>query len=167
MDVAGLSLQEVGVYLLILGFFTMVGFLFWGGLATRLLAKGIQPLTILKWGGGIFLIIQIPLVLNIKEGLVVIWACYGFFGTVGSLAYIVLARGFSAELGGRVNTALNLLVFLGAFAIQWGVGAIVNYWPNANGDGYSTLGYSVAFGFFLFLQLPGYLWVCLKDVRVP
>ncbi len=167
MDVAGLSLKEVGGYLLILGIFTMFGFLFWGGLATRLLAQGVQPLTIFKWGGGIFLIIQIPLVLNIKEGLVVIWACYGFFGTVGSLAYIVLSRGFSAELGGRVNTALNLLVFLGAFAIQWGVGAIVNYWPNSDGDGYSSLGYSIAFGFFLFLQLPGYLWVCLTEARAP
>ena len=140
----------------------MVGFLFWGALATRLLAKGIQPLSVFKWGGGIFLIIQFLLVLNIQTGLAVIWACYGFFGTVGSLAYVVLSRGFPAELGGRVNTALNLLVFLGAFAIQWGVGAIVNYWPSAYRDGYSPFGYSVAFGFFLFLQLPGYLWICLK-----
>ena len=29
-------------------------------------------------------------------------------------------------LSGRVNTALNLLVFVGAFGLQWGIGAAVD-----------------------------------------
>ena len=29
-------------------------------------------------------------------------------------------------LAGRVNTALNLAVFVGAFGLQWGIGAVVD-----------------------------------------
>jgi len=51
-----------------------------------------------------------------------------------------------------VNTALNLLTFLGAFAAQWGIGAVINLWP-ASDNGYAVPGYRAAFGMMLGLQL--------------
>ena len=61
-------------------------------------------------------------------------------------------------LTGRATTALNLLVFLTAFASQWAFGAIVNRWPLPDG-GYQAHGYSVAFGVFLALQLCAFAWM--------
>ena len=170
MDVAGLSRNEIGGPLLILGLSTMIGFLFWGALATRLLAVDIQPITVFKWGSGVFVGIQALLVVGFTQNLSLLWAGYGFFGTVGSLAYVILSRGFPQTLGGRVNTALNLLVFTAAFTIQWIFGIIVNNWPQANGLGYHPTGYGYAFLFFLLLQLPGFLWICFsrneKDLAI-
>ena len=59
---------------------------------------------------------------------------------------------------GRATTALNLLVFLTAFASQWLFGVIVNRWPLAGG-GYQPEGYAVAFGAFLALQFAGFMWM--------
>ena len=39
------------------------------------------------------------------------------------LAFTVLNEGFGHEIGGRANTALNLIMFGGSFVAQWGIGA--------------------------------------------
>ena len=65
----------------------------------------------------------------------------------------------------RVNTALNLLVFVLAFAGQWGMGAIINRWPAAGG-GYADTGYQLAFGLALVGQLLSWFWL-LAGCRRP
>ena len=42
------------------------------------------------------------------------------------LAFTVLNEGFAAEFAARANTALNLLMFGGGFAAQWGIGLVVD-----------------------------------------
>jgi len=44
----------------------------------------------------------------------------------GTLSYTQMARGYDAALAGRAITAFNLAVFLGAFAIQWGLGVVLD-----------------------------------------
>ena len=82
---------------------------------------------------------------------------FGFFGTSANLSYAVLSQTFPRELAGRVNTALNLLVFVGAFVMQWGLGAVIGLWPATSG-GYAPLGYSTAFGVVLILQIVALGW---------
>jgi hypothetical protein len=92
---------------------------------------------------------------------------FGFFGTAGIVTYAELSRQFPASLAGRVNTALNLLVFVAAFAGQWGIGAIVNLWtPSAQGI-FPAEAYRVGFGVMLVLQVLGLVWFFLagKFVR--
>ena len=95
-----------------------------------------------------------------------IWIGWGFFGTSGSLAFAILSQQFPVRLTGRATTALNLLVFLTAFASQWLFGVIVNRWP-APGGGYLPEGYAVGFGAFLALQLGGFVWMLSGRVHRP
>jgi hypothetical protein len=83
---------------------------------------------------------------------------FGFFGTSGILPYAALSQSFPLRLSGRVNTALNLLVFLAAFAAQWGIGAIIAQWPVTQSGGYAPAGYQVAFATLLIIQLATILW---------
>ena len=41
-------------------------------------------------------------------------------------AFSVLNEGFPRELAGRANTALNLVMFSGSFATQWGIGLVAD-----------------------------------------
>jgi hypothetical protein len=43
-------------------------------------------------------------------------------GTGSVIAYVILTPLFAKELGGRLNTAINLLVFVVAFAMQATIG---------------------------------------------
>ena len=45
-----------------------------------------------------------------------------------ALYYAVLGQSFPIQLGGRVNTALNMLVFVAAFLLQWAIGSVLGMW---------------------------------------
>jgi predicted MFS family arabinose efflux permease len=54
------------------------------------------------------------------------WFALGVCNAAGAQVYGVTTGQFPAGLSGRVSTALNLLAFTGAFAIQWGIGLAVD-----------------------------------------
>jgi MFS family permease len=157
-DVAAQSRAEVATTLLALATATMCGFPFWGAVAARLARKGVAPMSVFASATGLFLCVQALLVLGVTACPLLLWTAFGFFGTSGSLAFTVLSRSFPLGLTGRANTALNLLVFLTAFAIQWLFGVVVNYWP-APGGGYLAEGYRAAFGGFFLLELLAFAWL--------
>jgi MFS family permease len=54
------------------------------------------------------------------------WILLGAAGSTGAQVYSLLASCFPLALTGRVMTSINLAVFLGAFAVQWGFGAMID-----------------------------------------
>ena len=62
------------------------------------------------------------------------------------------------ELSGRATSTLNFLVFMSAFAVQWGTGLIINLWPVEAGK-YALAGYQTAFGACFALVLVPYIWM--------
>jgi hypothetical protein len=164
-DVAGLDRPELAVSLLALAAATTAGFLFWGVAASRLARRGVTPLALFKFGTAVFLGVQLLLTFGISSGAPALWVAFGLFGTSGSLTFSTLSQAFPVSMTGRANTALNLLVFLAAFACQWAFGAIVNLWPAAPGR-YHPDGYSAAFATLLVLQLLAFAWL-LIGAREP
>lgn len=91
-----------------------------------------------------------------------LWILYGAFSSFGTLAYALTSAGFPVALSGRANTTYNLMVFVGAFGLQWGLGVMI--------DGLRALGLDAlaahrdAFAVLLVLQAGAYLWM-LAGVR--
>jgi hypothetical protein len=59
---------------------------------------------------------------------------------------------------GRANTALNFFVFLGAFLLQYGVGAIIGMFDPVATSSYPPIAYQTAFALILFLQAASWVW---------
>ena len=156
-DVAGLGRAAVANYLLLVAAAMVAGFLLMGNLAYRLSRVGIQPRTVAGGGMLCFMLTQLAITLGCTELALPLWVLFGFFGTSGMVSYAVLSQAFPAALAGRVNTALNLLVFIAAFIGQWGIGAIINRWP-AEAAGYLLQGYQAGFGVVLILQALAFVW---------
>ena len=156
-DVAGLDKAVTAGYLFWVAAAMAAGFLGMGQLTYRLSRRGIPSLVISAGGMALFMLAQLALLLKLEPQLP-LWMVFGFFGTAGTLNYAILTQAFPPALAGRVNTALNLLVFVAAFAGQWGMGAIINQWP-APGGGYAEPGYQLAFGLTLAGQLLTWLWL--------
>jgi MFS family permease len=163
-DVAGFARPAIALHLFALGAATMVGFLFWGTAAARLARHGVAATSVFLAGAGAFLAVQLVLAFGVTAGSMAIWIAWGFFGTSGSLAFAIISQSFPMVLTGRANTALNLLVFLAAFASQWAFGVVVNHWPQ-HGGGYAPEGYSVAFSVFLVIQLCAFVWMLTQRTR--
>ncbi len=127
------------------------GYILLGSLAAKL-AKGSIPVKDTAVAGiVIFMLCQLLLVVGPPSFILPIWIIFGFFGTSGILAYSALSQAFPAKLSGRVITAVNLLVFVGAFCCQWLIGIIIENLSPANT--YSPTGFRWAFGTVLVFQL--------------
>jgi hypothetical protein len=107
---------------------------------------------------GIFMAVQILVILEAPLPSLLLWAAFGLFGTSGILCYADLTQQFPDTLAGRVNTGLNLLVFVAAFAAQWGIGAVITLWLPGPAGGYAPEGYQAGFGAMLGLQFLALAW---------
>ena len=163
-DVAGYDRSEVAGTLLLLAVAMVLGFVVLGTAAERLSRRGISTMAVAAMGMGFFMAVMALIVWGPESGATLIWMLFGFFGTSGILPYAALSQSFPLHLSGRVNTTLNLLVFLAAFAAQWGIGAIIGQWPVTPSGGYAPVGYQAAFGILLAIQLLTIFWYWFASV---
>lgn len=159
-DVGGLERGEASVVLLLVAAAMTAGYLLLGVAAERLGRRGVPADVLSAAGMAVYAGVQAILAAGWTGALSAVWILYGFFGTSGVVCYAALTQAFPAHLAGRVNTALNLLVFVAAFAAQWGLGAIIGLWPPVR-TGYDQAGYRVGFGVLLVLQIAGLVWYLL------
>ena len=119
---------------------------------------GIKPIAVGITGMVIYMLLQVALVLEFTEYSKLLWGAYAFFSTSGVITYAVLSQSFKTELAGRVNTGLNLLVFVMAFFMQWGAGYVINQYASSRPDQYDPAGYQMAFGILIALQVVAMVW---------
>jgi len=150
-DVAGFDRAAVADTILAMAVATTIGFASFGALSDRLSRHGIQPLTIYKCGAATSSLLMLSFALGVVRTAVPAWILYAFVAPAASLSYSILTRRYDKALAGRVNTALNVLTFVGAFAAQWGIGAIVSLWMPEAGR-YPPGAYLAGFGVAVALQ---------------
>lgn len=156
-DVAGLARSEAANILAAMTIAMVAGFVVLGTVASILGRKGIPTFTtatcsVVTAGFALLAII-------VFEGDAPAWLCwmvFGFFGTGSILFYAALSQHFPKRIAGRVNTALNVLSFTGAFLLQWGIGIVIDHW--SGGGGFSATGYRVALTGLVTLQALSLLW---------
>ncbi len=125
IEVNHVSRSDAAGVLLLMSIAMLVGFLFVATCSVGLARRGISPMTLLTVGMGLALAAELAIILGVAPA-AWLWPLLGLSFSLGNVAYSQLAAAFPVALSGRVNTALNLLVFVGAFLLQWGIGAAVD-----------------------------------------
>jgi MFS family permease len=151
-DVAGFDRQTVAGALFAMAILTTAGFASTGTVSDALAKRGVAPLTIFKLGAIASAILMVTFALGITGAAVATWGLYAFIAPIATLSYAILTQRYDRVLAGRVNTAVNVLVFVSAFAAQWGMGAIIGLWPPEAGR-YPLAAYTAAFGTVVVLQI--------------
>jgi len=165
-DIAGLERGDVASTLFWVAAAMVAGFLGLGALSERLGRHGIKTIYVSGFCMFAFMFFQIGVIMEWAVDWPLIWICFGFFGTSGILNYAVLSQHFPAHLAGRVNTAINLMVFITIFILQSVSGQVINLWDVTASGGYDPMAYKAAFGMFLALQVVCYGWFVLqKNVK--
>ncbi len=125
-DVQGLGPASAAAVLSVMAVAMMVGYLGFGALASRVAGRGGATIHVAIGGMVAFMATQAALIVVPVEGGVVTWIAFAFFATSGVLMYPALTALYPSQLAGRVNTALNFLVFTVSFAVQWLVGVALD-----------------------------------------
>ena len=159
MNVSGLSREAAAHYLLLMGTGMLCGFIALATGVAPLARRGIPTERVLTVGMALGLVATGCIVFEVGPG-EPMWFALGLVFSVGNLAYALLQRHYDITLAGRANTALNLLVFGGAFAIQWGFGAALDALQES---GYPLRSaFQISFGTLLALQVASWLWFLRK-----
>lgn len=157
-DVASLDRTSVADVLLVMAIGFVIGSLTTGWIADRAQRRG---LTIELVVGGSFLLFALSQFLVIVHAPIppaLPWFLFGFAGPAANLGYATLAAHFGIGAAGRAQSTANLLLFATAWALQWGIGVVLNRFRGPADGAVDPAGYHWAFGLVLALQIVAVLW---------
>ena len=158
-DVGGLERDMVALTLTLMAVSFTIGILGGGALADWVRRFGHGPLTIMSVATAIYIVSVAGLLVLPATWLLPLWIVFAATGQLGVLGYPHLSEYFGTALAGRAGTAVNLLVFGTAFAIQYGIGGVLDLWPGEGG--YPPEAYATAFGIVLGLIVVSFAWMLL------
>lgn len=163
LHVSGLSRAAAADHLTAMNLATLVAYAAIGLAATPLARRGVQPVHLVGAGVALALAALLAIDTQATSHTLLLWMAYGAFSSFATLVYPVAAQGFPPELAGRASTALNLLVFVGAFGIQWGLGVAIDALRAGGLD--QAAAHRAAFGGLLAAQALAYAWFAAAGRR--
>jgi len=162
-DVASLGEGDTTQLLFAMTLAIIVGYFSLGIFSERLSQLfDIGPITVGVFGMTLFLTTQFSMAYGWATSPLLLVVFFGFLGSSCILTFAGLAQIFPKKYSGRVSTILNVQVFMGAFIIQWGIGAIIELWPTTE-IGYDPASYQVAIGVLVLMQAAGLVWYLLSQ----
>jgi len=104
----------------------LISFFLWGYALPKLSIRGFGTMKLLKLGLPIsFFVLFIIILLGSKAGSIH-WTIYILSTISLSLTQPAVALAFPKHLAGKAFTSYNLILFIGIFAMQWGIGLIID-----------------------------------------
>ncbi|MCG2595866.1 MFS transporter [Ramlibacter sp. XY19] len=128
----------------------------WGMVNPWLQRNGFHTDRLIAWGLPLsFVVLAVLVVAGPAAGAGTL-ALFCVSSTFVSLAQPAVGMVFPASLAGRALSAYNLVIFLGVFVVQWGIGLLVDAFQAAGWTEVSS--FRAAFAVFLTLSVLSYAW---------
>ena len=124
--VSGYSAAQAAQGLFAINLAMLLTFLSWGVLMPRLAGRGFDAVRLMTWGLPLCLVL---LFVNVALGAgagALHWAAWCVACTFVAASQPAVGQAFPAALAGRALSAYNLVIFTGVFAIQWGIGLLID-----------------------------------------
>ena len=163
VKVSGYTPEESANGLFIIYLSLLFSFLTWGYFVPRFSKNVSDAIRLLKFGAPLNLIVLVFIIyLGPKAG-AFHWALFAVSSVFLSLSQPAVGMAFSLSNAGKALTSFNLLLFIGAFALQWIIGVIIDLTMNL---GFSEIsGFRFAMVFFLLTSLFSYLFFLTKNYK--
>lgn len=104
----------------------LLSFMAWGALVPRLYARGWTAQQLITYGLPLSLAALLLALCLGRHATAWAWALFCVTSTVISLSQPAIGQAFPTALAGRALTAYNLLIFVGVFVLQWGMGLAID-----------------------------------------
>ena len=163
VKVSGYTPEESANGLFIIYLSLLFSFLTWGYFVPKFSKNVSDAIRLLKFGAPLNLIVLAFIIyLGPKAG-AFHWAFFAVSSVFLSLSQPAVGMAFSLLNAGKALTSFNLLLFIGAFALQWTIGIIIDLTMNL---GFSEiLGFKFAMIFFLLTSFFSYLFFLVKNSK--
>ena len=157
--VTGVSPAEAAQGLFFLNLSMLLAFWTWGWLTPALFRRGWNVDRMMLWGVPVGLLMLGLNVWGAERTGWMGWAAFCVLSSVMALAQPALGMKFPASQAGRALSAYNLVVFVGIFIMQWGVGLLIDL--GRAGGWTEVASFQAAFTVYGVFSLAGYAWFAL------
>ncbi len=104
----------------------LIAFFVWGYILPKINKLGLDTMKLMKFGLPISYLSLLAIIVSGENAGALHFIVYIFTSIVLTLAQPAVAMRFSTSLAGKSLTSFNLLIFLGTFIMQWGIGLIID-----------------------------------------
>lgn len=104
----------------------LIAFFVWGYILPKINKLGLDTMKLMKFGLPISYLSLLAIIVSGENAGAMHFIIYIFTSIVLTLAQPAVAMRFSTSLAGKSLTSFNLLIFLGTFIMQWGIGLIID-----------------------------------------
>ena len=161
IKVSGYTPEQSAKGLFLIYFFMLLSFLIWGYFVPKFSKNVNDAIRLLKYGSPLSLLILGVIIYLGPNTESVHWALFIVSAVFLSLIQPAVGMAFSLSNAGKALTSYNLLIFIGAFFLQWIIGLIIDLGLSLN---YSEIAsFQLAMSFVLITSLTSYLYFLLKN----
>jgi predicted MFS family arabinose efflux permease len=128
-QVSGWSPDQAAQGLFLINLMMLLAFWLWGLVMPRLTRRGIKTDTLIRLGHPLALLMLVFLVIQgaqLSSFTALVLGLYCVSSTFASFAQPAVGMSYAQHLAGRALSAYNLVIFAGIFAVQWGIGLLVD-----------------------------------------
>ena len=126
VKVAGYTPLEAATGLFWINVCMLITFWLWGLLTPSLTKRGYSANKLITYGVPLNFCVQLYIVLAGADAGALHWALFCISSSFVALAQPAVGMAFPAALAGRALSAYNLVLFLGVFVVQWGMGLMID-----------------------------------------
>ena len=161
IKVSGYTPEESAKGLFLIYFFMLLSFLIWGYFVPKFSKNVNDAIRLLKYGSPLSLLVLGLIIFLGPNTESIHWALFIVSAVFLSLIQPAVGMAFSISNAGKALTSYNLLIFIGAFFLQWIIGLIIDLGLSLN---YSEIvSFQLAMSFVLLTSLTSYLYFLLKN----
>ncbi|SMF81187.1 MFS transporter [Candidatus Pelagibacter sp. HIMB1321] len=128
--VSGYTAEESAKGLFLIYFCLLFSFLLWGYFVPKFSKNIKDAVKLLRWGAPLNLIVLLLIIYLGSSAGASYWALFAVSSIFLSLTQPAVGMAFSTSNAGKALTSFNLLLFVGAFFIQWIIGIIIDFGIN-------------------------------------
>ena len=161
IKVSGYTPEESATGLFLIYFFMLLSFLIWGYFVPKFSKNVNDAIRLLKYGSPLSLLVLGIIIYLGPNTESIHWALFIVSAVFLSLIQPAVGMAFSVSNAGKALTSYNLLIFIGAFFLQWIIGLIIDLGLCLN---YSEIvSFQLAMSFVLVTSLTSYLYFLVKN----
>mgnify|MGYP001311139631 FL=1 len=159
--VSGYTPEESAKGLFMIYFFMLISFLIWGYFVPKISKNINDAIKLLKIGTPFSLIILGLIIYLGPDAGAIHWTLFVVSAIFLSLSQPAVGMAFTLSNAGKALTSFNLLLFVGAFFVQWMMGIIIDLSMNFSFS--EIIAFKFAMSFVLISSLFSYLYFLVKN----
>ena len=161
MRVTGYSSLESATGLFWINFTALIGFFLWGYFLPKISKYGLNSFKLMKFGLPISYLVLLSIIIKGSNAGAFLFTIYILTSIVLTVVQPAVGLSFPKRLAGKSLTSYNLVIFLGTFIMQWGMGLIIDF-SHSMGKS-EILSFQISFFVYFILCIFSYIFFVLKN----